>query len=318
MRSTGLMVAVMALCGAVGCDDAAGGSEGPRLGIARDTGGGLPVDAAPDWAVTLMDGGADAEAVELDGAGTPDPDAGDDGGRAGDAGVDAEKETDGPVVLEPDAAEVEADGAVVEPDGAVIPPDAAPPEPDGLVLELDAAQLEPDAVELEPDAAQPEPDAAELEPDAAPPEPDAAEPEPDADMRWGFGRCNHQRRIEGEDRLDPNQDVPGARDIVPGFYEDLIIHGGDGDWYRLPLCGGGRITVRVEHPFDGGDIDLQAFDGGARVIHEQDLCDGIEEGSHLNDRDDEVRIDIGVYIFGPPGQLGGDNTYTMRVTIEGC
>ncbi len=146
-----------------------------------------------------------------------------------------------------------------------------------------------------------------------PVEPDMAPPR----GPFGPGRCDHDRRIVGNDPLDPNQDVPGARDILPGVFPDLIIHGNESDWYRVSLCAGGRLTVSVEHPFDGGDLDLQVFIGGARVIHSQGLCTGTEGGEFVNGNR-EVTADMGVYVYGGPGRDGGDNVYRFTLAIEGC
>ena len=253
--------------------------------IPRRDGAGAPdVRSAPDTlepdtgAPDAASGGQDALPVD---AAAVDGTPGDDA-RA-DLGPDAQKSTDGPLADGAGSDDPVADGP--QPDLPV--PDMAPP---------------------------PDPDM------APPPDPDMAPPAPDAGpMPWGPGVCNHGRRIAGDDRLDPNQDVPGARDIQPGFYEDLVIHGDEADWYRLDVCSGGRISVEIDHPFDGGDLDLQVFvHNGGRVIHSEGFCTGEEAGSHLNDTDGGVQYDIGVYVFGPPGQPGGDNNYALRVTVEGC
>ena len=165
--------------------------------------------------------------------------------------------------------------------------------------------------ETDADMGEPEP---EPEPDMGPPDP---EPEPEPDPMFGPGRSNHQRDIEGDDRFDPNQDQNGARQIQPGEYEDLILHGDESDWYRLEVCAGGLLTVSVNHPFDGGDIDLQVWVvNEGRVIHSEAFCTGVEGGAYRNMDDDPKDAIIGVYPFGPPGQRAGDNTYTMRVSVE--
>jgi hypothetical protein len=132
---------------------------------------------------------------------------------------------------------------------------------------------------------------------------------------FGPGRCNHQRRLDRDDQYEPNPDQNSARPIELGRHEGLVLRGDDSDWYRVRgVCAGGFIEISLDHPFDGGDVDLQVWAGGGRVIHSQGLCTGHEEGRYEIE-DGIEQVIIGVYPFGPPGQPGGDNTYDLQIAM---
>ena len=145
----------------------------------------------------------------------------------------------------------------------------------------------------------------------APPVEDMAPPQ-----MFGPGRCNHQRRIDEDDQYEPNPDQNSARQIQLGRHEGLVLRAGDSDWYRLEgLCENGFVDLSLDHPFEGGDLDVQVWaDGGGRVIHSQGFCTGHEEGRYRIPADVEW-INIGVYPFGPAGEPGGANTYTLELQM---
>ena len=263
--------------------------------------------------------------------------------RVGDQGVaeDAEVSADGEPSPEP------VDGSLPAMDMAFPPSlDMGPPLPDMRVPDEDMATPDADmtlpvedmAVPVEDMAAPVEdmavpvadmdspqedmaPPAMDMDPpmeDMALPVEDMALPAPDMEApdRFGMGRCNHQRRIEEDDAFEPNPDQNSARPIPLGRSENLILRAGDSDWYRFEgLCMGGTFSIVLEHPFDGGDLDLQVWAGReGRVIHSQGFCTGREEG-RFDIPQGVDRLTIGVYPFGPPGQPGGANTYTLDLRM---
>ena len=236
------------------------------------------------------------------------------------------------------------DGTTAPTDTAVSPLDSAPSELDGamtedvftspvddvgVILDMSVEQLDMMRQPIDArivDADQPVVDAQAPAADAQPPQPDAGDLEDDGgafavdmagpDPAFGPGRCNHQRRLDVDDEYEPNPDQNSARRLLPGRYPDLVLRAGDSDWYRLDgLCANGVVSFILDHPFDGGDIDLQVWaNGEGRVIQSQGFCTGREEGRYqLPDGVDTLTV--GVYGFGPPGQPAGANTYSLTVLL---
>jgi len=182
--------------------------------------------------------------------------------------------------------------------------DMAPP------MEDMAPPMEDMAPPME-DMAPPMEDMAPPMEDMAPPMEDMAPP-----PVFGPGRCNHQRRLDEDDQYEPNPDQNSARPLRVGRHDNLILRAGDSDWYRVEgLCDGGILEINLSHPFDGGDLDLQVWaDGGDRVIHSQEFCAG-QEGGRYDIEDGVDWVNIGVYPFGPPGEPGGANTYSLEIRL---
>ena len=218
------------------------------------------------------------------------------------------------------AADAEAEseaGSIPPPADAGVPVDATSPSVDMMMAVQDMAVPVDDAAPSAGDMTVPLQDMgvpiedAQPVADMAPPMEDMAPP-----PVFGPGRCNHQRRLDEDDQYEPNPDQNSARPLRVGRHDNLILRAGDSDWYRVEgLCDGGILEINLSHPFDGGDLDLQVWaDGGDRVIHSQEFCAG-QEGGRYDIEDGVDWVNIGVYPFGPPGEPGGANTYSLEIRL---
>ena len=115
-----------------------------------------------------------------------------------------------------------------------------------------------------------------------------------------------------DDRFEDNDDRASATDVDAGLLEDLQICADDADWYRIPVCAGGRLDIDVLFTSADGDLDILLTDADGAELDFSESIDDNESISYVNGAVDAT------YFLEVAGFEGAANTYDLRTRILGC
>ena len=83
-------------------------------------------------------------------------------------------------------------------------------------------------------------------------------------LEVGVAGCDEQIR---DDAFEDNDSAEEAAPIVEGLLDDLIAVQGDADWFTVPVCAGGTLSVDLVYDdADGGNVELQLVGAGGEVL----------------------------------------------------
>ena len=115
-----------------------------------------------------------------------------------------------------------------------------------------------------------------------------------------------------DDRFEENDELGTAASVEPGHYPGLILLEGDEDWFRVEICGGGQLTVRIVFIDADGDLDLGIHDITGRLFATSDSStDGAEASAHAPDEGGIANVRVW-------GYDGAGNTYDLSIDVSEC
>ena len=133
---------------------------------------------------------------------------------------------------------------------------------------------------------------------------------PEADQICVNGQCV-VRPACLDDAQEDNDVREEATPTGPGEIGNLVICGGDPDWYAIDICAGGTLTVGARFVTAQGDLDLRLFDADGQLLVESDTPTDNEE----------VRFDAAAEatVFAQvAGLADAENSYALVVDLQGC
>ncbi|EGD77783.1 hypothetical protein PTSG_08873 [Salpingoeca rosetta] len=109
-----------------------------------------------------------------------------------------------------------------------------------------------------------------------------------------------------------SNDVPDSATVLSTQHTsfDASICYGDDDWYRVPVCAGGRIAIAIEFEHAGGDLDMALFNSAGKLI-----------GKATSVTDNEVVVYTdnsaadSLYLLRVYGFNGATNQYKVHINI---
>ena len=120
--------------------------------------------------------------------------------------------------------------------------------------------------------------------------------------------------------LEPNEDVTGARRIVPGVYHGLRACAGDADWYVVSAPpGGGALQVALTNVVDG-DVDVYATDGTMNGPIPNMIGVGQTGGTeeHLTNVPIAAGGEVYIYVTGGTARYDMEVSFTALDTDRDC
>ncbi len=126
------------------------------------------------------------------------------------------------------------------------------------------------------------------------------------DLRLGLS-CPAQ---EPDDRFEENDNASQAAPVHPEHHPDLVIVGGDDDWFAVDVCADGDLRVLLEFVHNDGDVDFEVLGpDGERV-------GGAASGDDNEDRlfEDLPRGRYLVRVYGYDGQA--NPSYAMTLELD--
>jgi hypothetical protein len=114
-----------------------------------------------------------------------------------------------------------------------------------------------------------------------------------------------------DDGLEDNDErATGTPVTLPAAWTGLTSVDGDDDWFVIPVCDGGVLTVSARFPHANGDIDLYLYD-----------AEGVEVARSWSGSDDEAarwtsNVDGGVALVVRMVDAGACNTYDLTIDLN--
>ena len=99
--------------------------------------------------------------------------------------------------------------------------------------------------------------------------------------------------------------------MSPSYYSGLYICDQDIDWFYLPVCSGGSISVSIY--FSGGDVELELYDSNFNKLAHSTTSTDNEFVSHTATSASTENLFIKVFEFGTTSVF-----YTLEIEVIGC
>ena len=124
------------------------------------------------------------------------------------------------------------------------------------------------------------------------------------------GRCERRPSCE-DDPFEENDQLSSAAPIEPGDHQNLMICSEDEDWYSLPLCQGGRLSVEAHFLHSNGDLDIALYDAEGLTLGSSRTTGDIERLEYEASADELLFLRIG-------GLGSASNLYRLLLERQGC
>jgi hypothetical protein len=116
-----------------------------------------------------------------------------------------------------------------------------------------------------------------------------------------------------DDPYEPNDSLAEATTGVTGEVTGLTVHGGDDDWFAVPVCVGGSLTATIGFDAATADLDLILLDGDRQELASSFGSGGDETLTWVNDAGADRTVYVVVTSF-----YGESSRYDLSLRVSGC
>jgi len=123
----------------------------------------------------------------------------------------------------------------------------------------------------------------------------------------------------GEDALEDNDTRQTATDAGTGAtYEALVVTLDDDDWFRVPVCAGGQLTLDATFVHAQGDIDMALVGRNGNNIRISQSANDAETITWTATQRSDVFVRM--YLYDDPNIGTSCNTYALSIQFDqtGC